>query len=168
MYKKNAIDYLIELAEKDDCNAWLSYIIKFFIEKRGIIDDDELYLGENEKINDSAIFDSLYNNAEIASIETAATTYSFFYDDIKDNYPSKDDILNKFAYKLFYKLFIFEEPKEFNKEHFLKQLRDFSNKLSFSTYKQEYEKLNELISELDIKDGTTSNIDKLIIAYLNN
>lgn len=134
----------------------------------GIIDDDELYVGENEKINDSAIFDSLYNNAEIASIETAATTYSFFYDDIKDNYPSKDDILNKFAYKLFYKLFIFEEPKEFNKEHFLKQLRDFSNKLSFSTYKQEYEKLNELISELDIKDGTTSNIDKLIIAYLNN
>lgn len=134
----------------------------------GIIDDDELYVGENEKINDSAIFDSLYNNAEIASIETAATTYSFFYDDIKDNYPSKDDILNKFAYKLFYKLFIFEESKEFNKEHFLKQLRDFLNKISFSTYEQEYKKLNELISELDIKDGTTSDIDKLTIAYLNN
>lgn len=134
----------------------------------GIIDDDELYVGENEKINDSAIFDSLYNNAEIASIETAATTYSFFYDDIKDNYPSKDDILNKFAYKLFYKLFIFEESKEFNKEHFLKQLRDFLNKISFSTYEQEYKKLNELISELDIKDGTTSDIDKLTIAYLNS
>ena len=42
MYEKNAIDYLIELAEKDDCNVWLSYIIKFFIEKRGIIDDDEI------------------------------------------------------------------------------------------------------------------------------
>lgn len=134
----------------------------------GIIDDDELYVGENEKINDSAIFDSLYNNAEIASIETAATTYSFFYDDIKDNYPSKDDILNKFAYKLFYKLFIFEESKEFNKEHFMKQLRDFLNKISFSTYEQEYKKLNELISELDIKDGTTSDIDKLTIAYLNS
>lgn len=134
----------------------------------GIIDDDELYVGENEKINDSAIFDSLYNNAEIASIETAVTTYSFFYDDIKDNYPSKDDILNKFAYKLFYKLFIFEESKEFNKEHFLKQLRDFLNKISFSTYEQEYKKLNELISELDIKDGTTSDIDKLTIAYLNS
>lgn len=140
-------------------------IVKFDIAE---LDDAISMINENEKINDSAIFDSLYNNAEIASIETAATTYSFFYDDIKDNYPSKDDILNKFAYKLFYKLFIFEEPKEFNKEHFLKQLRDFSNKLSFSTYKQEYEKLNELISELDIKDGTTSNIDKLIIAYLNN
>ena len=42
MYEKNAIDYLIELAEKDDCNVWLSYIIKLFIEKRGIIDDDEI------------------------------------------------------------------------------------------------------------------------------
>lgn len=42
MYEKNAIDYLIELTEKDDCNAWLSYIIKFFIEKQGIIDDDEM------------------------------------------------------------------------------------------------------------------------------
>lgn len=42
MYEKNAIDYLIELAEKDDCNVWLSYIIKLFIEKRGIIYDDEI------------------------------------------------------------------------------------------------------------------------------
>ena len=38
--KNNAIDYLIDLAEKGDCNAWLSYIIKFFIENKGIIDDN--------------------------------------------------------------------------------------------------------------------------------
>ena len=38
--KNNAIDYLIDLVEKGDCNAWLSYIIKFFIENKGIIDDN--------------------------------------------------------------------------------------------------------------------------------
>ena len=38
--KNNAIDYLIDLAEKGDCNAWLSYILKFFIENKGIIDDN--------------------------------------------------------------------------------------------------------------------------------
>ena len=26
--KNNAIDYLIELAENDKCNAWISYVIK--------------------------------------------------------------------------------------------------------------------------------------------
>ena len=38
--KNNAIDYLIELAENDKCNAWISYVIKYFIENQGVIDDN--------------------------------------------------------------------------------------------------------------------------------
>ncbi|MGQ5513770.1 AAA family ATPase [Streptococcus anginosus] len=38
--KNNAIDYLIELAENDKCNAWVSYVIKYFIENQGVIDDN--------------------------------------------------------------------------------------------------------------------------------
>lgn len=38
--KNNAIDYLIELAETDKCNAWVSYVIKYFIENQGVIDDN--------------------------------------------------------------------------------------------------------------------------------
>ncbi|HEL0563352.1 TPA: AAA family ATPase [Streptococcus equi subsp. zooepidemicus] len=38
--KNNAIDYLIELSENDKCNAWVSYVIKYFIENRGVIDDN--------------------------------------------------------------------------------------------------------------------------------
>lgn len=38
--KNNAIDYLIELAENDKCNTWVSYVIKYFIENQGVIDDN--------------------------------------------------------------------------------------------------------------------------------
>mgnify|MGYP000884652961 CR=1 FL=1 len=38
--KNNAIDYLIELAENDKCNVWVSYVIKYFIENQGVIDDN--------------------------------------------------------------------------------------------------------------------------------
>lgn len=64
--KNNAIDYLIDLAEKGDCNAWLSYIIKFFIEKQGIIDD-------NAK-NDLA--DYLLQRKKIPNIVSPSTNFS--------------------------------------------------------------------------------------------
>ena len=64
--KNNAIDYLIDLAEKDDCNTWLSYIIKLFIEKQGIID-------ENEK-NDLANY--LLQRKEIPNIASPSTNFS--------------------------------------------------------------------------------------------
>ena len=64
--KNNAIDYLIGLAEKDDCNTWLSYIIKLFIEKQGIID-------ENEK-NDLANY--LLQRKEIPNIASPSTNFS--------------------------------------------------------------------------------------------
>ena len=38
--KNNAIDYLIGLAENDKCNAWISYVIKYFIENQGVIDNN--------------------------------------------------------------------------------------------------------------------------------
>lgn len=38
--KNNAIDYLIELAKNDKCSAWISYVIKYFIENRGVVDDN--------------------------------------------------------------------------------------------------------------------------------
>ena len=38
--KNNAIDYLIELAKNDKCSAWISYVIKYFIENQGVVDDN--------------------------------------------------------------------------------------------------------------------------------
>lgn len=64
--KNNAIEYLIELAENDKCNAWVSYVIKYFIENQGVIDD-------NAK-NDLA--DYLLQRKEIPEIDSPSTIFN--------------------------------------------------------------------------------------------
>lgn len=64
--KNNAIDYLIELSENDKCNAWVSYVIKYFIENRGVIDD-------NAKNN---LADYLLQRKEIPELKSPSSKFN--------------------------------------------------------------------------------------------
>lgn len=62
----NAIDYLLELAEKNNCNKWLSYVIRFFIENKGVIDDS---IKED-------LADYLLQRKELPKIESVSTNFN--------------------------------------------------------------------------------------------
>lgn len=64
--KKTAIEYLVELTEKDNCDPWLAYVIKLFIIRHGNIDD----------IEKSKLVDYLLKRREIPELKISAPEYS--------------------------------------------------------------------------------------------